>query len=86
METEVFSDSFPLDLQETKWPVKKLQHPRMQNNKVTVFHRVPERPHAAKDHDGADDPDALVLWHGAGQLLADHDVEVILGGQQVVGP
>lgn len=44
---------------------------------------VPERSHAAYNHDGTDDADAFVLWHSAGELFADHNVHVVLGEQQV---
>lgn len=39
---------------------------------------LPAGPHAAHHHDGTDDANALVLGHGAGELLTDHYVHVIL--------
>lgn len=42
---------------------------------------LPQGPHAAYNHDCTDDADTLVLWHGAGELFADHYVYVILRGQ-----
>lgn len=41
---------------------------------------LPEGPHAAHNHNSADNTDTLVLWDGAGELFADHYVHVILKG------
>lgn len=40
---------------------------------------LPECSYAAHDHDRPDDADPFVLGRRAGELLADHDVHVILG-------
>lgn len=44
---------------------------------------LPEGPHAAYNHNGTNDANALVFGHSAGELFADDYVHVILWGWEM---